>query len=215
LSGWPIAIGSTTRGEIVEHQLPQPTEELVRARVRIFDGIPGYAVTDRALSKLFGIFPRNDSLDEILLKVATLNSFYGTNIFVIYPVAEHIHACNIDDRLSNFDLNVVEEIAKVTTHGKVRRNYSFASKYCSFHCPEAYPIYDSFVDQILWRYHQRDSFSRFSRSELFQSYSTFRRVIEDFRTYYGLSNLSLKEVDKFLWLCGKEFNAQASSKPAN
>lgn len=187
----------------MEYQLPLPNEELVRTYVRRFDEVPGYAVTDRALSKLFSFFPRNDSLEEILLKVATLNSFYGTNILALHAVAEHIHACNIDDKLSSNDLNVVEEIAKVTTRGKARRHYSFASKYCNFHYPEAYPIYDSFVDQTLWRFQQRDEFSHFRRSELFQSYSTFRRVIEDFRNYYSLTGLTLKEVDKFLWLSGK------------
>lgn len=196
----------------MEHQLPQPNEELVRRYIRTFEDTPNYAISDIALSKLFGLFPRNDSLDEILLKVATLNGLYGTNILALHAVAEHIHTCKIDDKLSTFDLDVVEEIAKVTVREKVRRHYSFASKYCSFHRPEAYPIYDSFVEQQLWRYQQRDRFSHFSRPELFQSYSTFRRVIEDFQAYYGLASLSLREVDKFLWLCGKESIAQGSSE---
>ena len=190
---------------IVEHQLPLPTEKLVRAYIRIFEDTPDYVITDRALFKLFGLFPRNDSLDEVLLKATTLNSLYGTNILAIYTVAEHIYSCNIDDKIHNFDMSIVEEIATITIKGKVRRNYSFASKYCSFHYPEVYPVYDYFVDHLLWQYQQRDGFSRFRRYELFQSYSTYKQVIEDFRDYYNLANLSLKEIDKFLWLCGKGF----------
>ena len=189
------------------HQLPLPTEQLVRAYIRTFEDTPGYFITDRALFKLFGLFPRNDTLDEVLLKATTLNSLYGTNILAIYTVAEHIHSCHIDHKINNFDMSVVEEIATITIRGKVRRNYSFASKYCSFHYPEVFPIYDYFVDHLLWQYQQRDSFSHFRRYELFQSYSLYKRVMEDFRNYYNLSSLSLKEVDKFLWLCGKGFNA--------
>ena len=101
----------------MEHQLPLPTEKLVRAYIRTFEDTPGYYVTDRALFKLFGLFPRNASLDEILLKATTLNSLYATNIFAIYTCAEHIYTCNIDEKLDNFDMNVDKlYVAEVYAH---------------------------------------------------------------------------------------------------
>ncbi|OBB45434.1 hypothetical protein [Mycobacterium sp. 852002-51961_SCH5331710] len=69
----------------------------------------------------------------------------------IVQVATHIVELDVDTRLSgdNMDANLVEEIARVTIRDKVRRNYSFATKYCAFHRPGLYPIYDSLVHDIL------------------------------------------------------------------
>jgi hypothetical protein len=36
--------------------------------------------------------------------------------------------------------------------------YSFATKYCSHHKPEMYPIYDSYVDKMLGYFKKRTIF---------------------------------------------------------
>jgi len=43
----------------------------------------------------------------------------------------------------------------------------------------------------------------FKRDELRQ-YSRYKEIIEGFRVNYGLTQLSFKELDKFLWSYGKE-----------
>lgn len=59
-----------------------------------------YASQEAALDKLFFTFaPENTNIEDILLKVSTLNDFYSTNIFSVFPVAEHILSLNIDERL--------------------------------------------------------------------------------------------------------------------
>lgn len=47
------------------------------------------------------------------------------------------------------DPDLIEKIANVEIGGKRRRNYSFATKYCNFHRPNVYPIYDSLVVGVL------------------------------------------------------------------
>jgi hypothetical protein len=182
--------------------LIKPTPDIISTYAKRFEN-EEYGSTDKAISKLFRIFPYNNQLDEVLLKVAAVNNLYNTNIYAVFDVARHIWRIDIDTQLEQKSLDLVDAIAKVKIKGKTRRNYSFASKYCSFHAPDIYPIYDSYVNQVLWAYKNADMFSDFNRSEL-QDYPRYKEIIEQFRNYYGLAQFSLKEIDKFLWLYGIE-----------
>ena len=93
--------------------------------------------------------PKNTDITDILLKVSTLNDFYSTNIFSVYPVAKHILSLGIDARLKAGDVTLVNDIKQIAINGTERNFYSFASKYCSHHNPLDYPIYDSYVDVVL------------------------------------------------------------------
>ena len=70
--------------------------------------------------------------------------------------------------------------------------------------PDAYPIYDSFVDRLLWEYQRLDRFSAFKRNDMWSDYLKYRQIIEDYRQFYGLTEFSFKQLDKFLWQYGKE-----------
>lgn len=189
---------------ILENKLKQPIPELVREYVSKFDDLSSQTgQTDLALRKLFASLPGNAELGDVLLKTSTLNALYATNIFAIYQVAKHIHNLQIDTRLAAQDPTLVEAIAQVQlSNGKKRRNYSFATKYCSWHSPETFPIYDGFVDNLLWRYAQRDSFfggEQLGRYEFWNDYPTFARTMFSFRYYYNLQQFTLRQIDKFLW----------------
>ena len=133
-----------------EIKVPTPTNEEVQKYLDIWDSLPGYTAQESALRKLFNAtYPHNKDIDDILIKVSTLNDFYSTNIFSVFPVAEHILALDIDERLDNADPTLVQDIASVTISNKAKNFYSFASKYCSHHRPDDYPIYDSYVDTVL------------------------------------------------------------------
>src|SRR5699024_6064357 len=92
-------------------------------------------------------FPQNSLVQDVLLKVSVINSLYSTNIYAVHEISYHIQKLNIDCRLISGDLSLVEDIA--TGHGKGRRFFSFATKYCNWHRPDIYPIYDSFVEKTL------------------------------------------------------------------
>lgn len=65
----------------------------------------------------------------MLIKIATLNDFYGTNIFSICPVTKHILSLDIDERLNKCDVALVDDIKTVIIGDKVKNFYSFATKY--------------------------------------------------------------------------------------
>jgi hypothetical protein len=81
--------------------------------------------------------------------------------------------------------------------------YSFATKYCNWHNKESYALYDSFVAKILLAYQRQDRFSVFKQSDL-KDFIKFLKIIYDFINFYGLARYNLKEIDKFLWIYGKE-----------
>jgi len=163
-----------------------PTNEFVQYYIKSFDKDNRISLTDKSISILLKKFPNNVELEEILLKVVSINTLYSTSILDTIKMAEWILKCNIDDRLKNGKADLVNNIA--VGHG-IRSNqskdklnpkdlifYSFATKYCSWHNNNSFPIYDSFVEKILIEYQKRDKFSNFKAIEL-KDYCVFKNVI--------------------------------------
>lgn len=180
-----------------------PSVAMVQKYISRFDNNQELTVVEDVLSELFGKYPNNQKLRDILIKATTLNSLYNTNIFAIVKMAKHILNKNIDAKLREGSPELVDEIAHIEINGKIRNNYSFASKYCHWHQPEMYPIYDSYIDNLLWHYQKQDKFLLFKQVELRQ-YPRYKKIIEIFKIHYGLSQFRSKELDKFLWGYGKE-----------
>lgn len=189
----------------IKIDVPKPSTEQVEFYHVKWDGLENYHLQEEALNKLFfELCPRNTEVIDVLLKASTLNDFYSTNIFSIYPVAKHICDLNIDARLKAGDVTLVGDIQYVTIGDKERNFYSFASKYCSHHNPLDYPIYDSYVDEVLRYFRNRDSFSDFQDGDL-KDYIKFKGILIDFRAFYGLNQYSLKQIDQYVWQLGKDY----------
>ncbi len=185
-------------------KIETPSVEVVQKYIDEFNNNREFVVVEDTLSELFRKYPRNQSLQEILIKSTVLNSLYNTNIYAIVKMADHILNKNMDSRLQVGSLELVAEIAYIEIEGKIRNNYSFASKYCHWHKPDIYPIYDSYIDQLLWQYQKQGDVMRFTRAAL-RDYPRYKEIVESFRKKYGLVQFSFKELDKFLWMRGKEF----------
>lgn len=184
----------------------RPSNTIVNDYLKKWDLLENYVLQERSLRKLFSqTYPLNTEMDDVLIKVCSLNDFYSTHIFSPFTIAKHIVSLNIDDRLKNNDLQLVNDIAKVKVKSKKERNfYSFATKYCSHHEPNVYPIYDSFVEKLLMHFKRKDKFSNFKKGEL-KHYPSYKRILLEFTTYYQLDKYSLKEIDKYLWQAGKYY----------
>lgn len=183
--------------------LPRPSISEVEYYLSAWYRLEDYSLQEEALDKLFfQLCPENACIEDILLKVSTLNDFYSTHIYSTFPVAKHILALNIDERLKAGDLSLVGAIQKVAIKDTEKNFYSFATKYCSHHNPLAFPIYDSYVDEVLYRFMQQDHFADFRRGDL-RDYQRFYDTLLAFRSFYGLEKYNLKEIDKYLWQLGK------------
>lgn len=184
----------------------RPSQSEVEKYLKLWDTLESYTLQESSLRKLYTkTYPLNTDLDDVLIKVCSLNDFYSTNIFSPFTVAKHIVALDIDKSLASGDTSIVNEIALVKMNGgKTINFYSFASKYCSHHRPTLYPIYDSYVDKLLMRCKKEDNFYVFRKADL-KIYEKFKIILENFRAFYGLEMFDLKQIDKYLWLAGKEY----------
>ena len=101
----------------------------------------------------------------------------------------------------------MDQIACLTVRGKRRRHYSFATKYCSWHQPEQFPIFDNQVASLLLLYKRQWAFSEFNHDSL-RNYDAYKAVIRSFQVYFHLDAFAFRQVDKFLWLAKTELDVR-------
>ncbi|WP_291862214.1 hypothetical protein [Marinilabilia sp.] len=190
-------------------RIPAPSKQLVSQYQKKWETLENYVAQESSLRKLFTeTYPYNTEMDEVLIKVCSLNDFYSTNIFSPFSVAKHIISLNIDARLNDNDTSLVNDIAKVNVNGKKEFNfYSFATKYCSHHKPKEFPIYDSYVEKLLMALKKQDNFFNFRKLDL-KIYSSYKNILIAFREFYNLEDFDLKQIDKYLWQAGKDYYSQ-------
>lgn len=152
----------------------------------------------------------NTKLEEVYLKADTLNRYYSTNIWNILSMATGIiHIPNIDQRLQSGDPTLVNDIATSVPN---RFNYSFATKYCACHNPQAYPIYDNLVADFFSEVIKKGNLSCPTlsglsvpqiRNKMKTDYAFYKTVYAAFMQQYNLTSLSYREVDWYIWTAGK------------
>ena len=170
-----------------------------------------YVYAEDALCRLFKA-QNKEYLDasDLMIKCSTLNDFYSTRIFAVYNVVKHyLKVKDLKDRLAKGDLTLVEDLRKVKVTKKDKTTtdkdfYSFATKFCAHHNPEAFPIYDSYVDRMLRELRNRDGKICFCNADL-KDYKKFVDIILQMKKKYGIEELSFRRVDIMLWLAGKEY----------
>ncbi|MCI0618461.1 hypothetical protein L0244_36245 [bacterium] len=168
-----------------------------------------FSLPEKAMMKLFKELHENRELEDILIKIYALNDAYKVGIFWPIEVAKHIKKEKIDAGLSKGELEIVNRIrighGVKTPNGNERDFYSFATKYCSFHNPDIYPIYDSNVARAL-KYFSNNCPKKFSfnGNNNLRNYGNFLKIIKDFQKNFGPEKFSLRDIDKYLYLKGRE-----------
>jgi hypothetical protein len=135
-----------------------PTSQLVDDACAKFD--IDNKLAEGALEELFRQYPENKDPKHVLLKVVAVNTLYRTNIFAVEGVAAHIsqNVSDLDPALQSGDAEIVERISKIRVGnaGREFNFFSFSSKFCSWHNPESFPIYDARVENYLWTLQKQD-----------------------------------------------------------
>ena len=116
----------------------------IEAANRLHSKLLQWQITDRALHALHVNLPGFD-IEATLLKVAAVNQLYGTNVYAVMRMAQHITkvmltAGNMEDT------DLVEKLASLPG----RQHLSFASKFAHFFIDmERFPIYDSYAVKMV------------------------------------------------------------------
>jgi len=166
-------------------------------------------MADQAVRMVFNLWLGNTRKEQVLIKVVVLNSLYNTNLYSVEVVemAKHIVKQKVDSKFSQGDPKVIEDIRKGhgISRGKTNEDwnfYSFATKYCHWHVPSTYVMYDTNVDKALGKLNRLLEFCRpFSPGELRQ-YSTLKEVIDSLAAALALTK-DYKKLDQALWMYGK------------
>lgn len=151
---------------------------------------------DEVIKNVFEQHPLNTDMNAVMIKVSLLKDYYSapSRYVKTYEVAEGVVACNIDDKLKDGDGSVVNDIQKRTGQ------YVFATKYCHFHKPETFPIFDSKVE-IALKYFKNNFGFDFTIKEL-RDYEKYKGICDRFIDEFELEK-NYKKIDEYLWLVGK------------
>lgn len=166
-----------------------------------------YSLIDKALFELFESMNQNTSLEEILIKVTALNSLYSTNISG-YKNLEMIskiiyESRNMDELIDAGDKEAVNIIGQ--TREGMNNAFVFASKYCSFHQPEKFLIFDSyswFALRTICGELGIDHKLKSNPTMDFDAYNKYCKCVDNIINEYGLIH-DYKKIDEFLWMKGK------------
>lgn len=185
-----------------DSKLPIPTSELIEKYNKKWFSLDKYPEQENILTDVFKN-KNNQDFKIVLYKTIFLNEFYSTHLDSAVGMARYIVNLNINEKLNNNDISLVEDIA--LTPNEMRNAYSFASKYCSWHNPDVYPILDSYAKGVLYRMNKKFRFMpQFTQNNISSSYIFYCDVYENFIRHFNLENYTLKQIDRFLWLFGKE-----------
>ncbi len=160
---------------------------------------------DETIRLAFKLFPHNADIRHVTLKAVLINTLYGTAIFDVAKMAQHIVGCKIDTKIERTDLSVVDDLRLGHGIGKgsIERNlYSFATKYAHFHKPQAYPMFDNLVKQLLPELNQVLHFGPHFTQEQLLNYSSYRNTIDSLISFLHC-RWGYKSFDEGLWVLAR------------
>lgn len=164
----------------------------------IFKGQEGYLIRDIGNLEFFKRNPRNETIEDVQLKVSAINNKELNDLAGMEEMVEHICGLKIDNRLAANDLSVVEDIATVKIRGNAYHMLSFASEYCNYHKPDVYPIYSEEHLELYQRYVEENKLN--VKAEDLKKYEVFKTVLDDVLARYELKGkMNYLEVRKFGW----------------
>lgn len=178
------------------------SEHLVTLSKQFEEGDEG--VKDKALRLVYGAYPKNERVEEILSKVALLDNLYRTCLLgKEVEMARHILQQNtnseIDRGILEGDLSVIGRI-----RDGAQDNYSFASKFLSFHNPNAFPVFDNKVDKLIHGWRGNLGLPMDLVPDALRNYPTYRGILVMLMGKFKLQDLGFKKFDQALWMYAKE-----------
>lgn len=164
-----------------------------------------YKQGDDTIRWLVAKYPKNATVNHVLSKAAIINNLYNTHIsgndlikIASFIVEQHQI---IDFLIEQGNIEAVYEIGR--TNKDLKNQFVFASKYCHFHNPEAFPIFDKYSRAALVCLNNSEHFFKKITENSLLEYKQFYKAINSFISKIA-TGYSYKQADEFLWLYGME-----------
>ena len=198
-AAFPAARGANGAG--ARHLRIRPlTRERIDAAVRLHeDHLPQWRGADAALKAVKAAFGADFSYAPNLVRVATVNTLYGTNLKATHRMARHL--AGILPRAAELldPAQLVEALATLPPlAGEApRRHRSFASKFCHFFVnADRYPIFDTAARDAI-RLHLGPGAARQAET----GYAGFCGALAQLKATYDLA-VPVRDLDRYLWIAG-------------
>lgn len=178
--------------------------------------IPEEAINDLCTDKN----KSQTDINRVIAKISIINQIYSTRVKNIdtYWLAKLITSNG--EKLKKFiysnepekrvkAVHIIANSKKETNDEnmkKMNNHYSFATKYCSFHNPDAFPIYDSYISAVV-KANAGKGCEKVTNITSFNSYGNFCKAMGELKKTFSQKlnkNITAKEFDQFLWLYFKE-----------
>ena len=171
----------------------------IDAAGRLSEKLKGWKRLDAAVNLLATTMP-GFSEEEVLLKVAVINTLYSTRLFAPQRMAVHICKTLKNRDLKSADAGLVTRLAKMPpAPGKSQSwLHSFASKFAHrFIDPNRFPVFDKIAKRMI-KHHLGRHATTGKKESLYQA---FHENVQLLRQLADL-DCSLSELDRYLWLAG-------------
>ena len=185
-------------------------EQILKKYLDIFGGQEMCFINDTRNLELFQKNPLNTITDDIRTKVSALKDDPELKQLPgVDDMVDHILKLNIDSRLKQGDLSVVEDIANITVNGKPNHFLHFGSVYCNLHRPDVFPIYSEQHFDFYRKYIQ--VFNLKMNPDQLNTYATFSAALNDLVMRLGLKGkMNYLHLRKFGWLYADHILKEAS-----
>jgi hypothetical protein len=173
-------------------------ESQVVAAGALHDRLEGWVAAERALDNLAATMPSNTELHQVLVKAATLNQLYGTNVYRLHDMALNIVEIFSFKADPEDECALVDHIADVPTSAKFHD--SFASKYCHFFVdPRRFPLFDRYVPLTVRLHLGKGNYRCKANAHI------YRNLYADLVALRANLSFSptVRELDRYLWLRGQ------------
>lgn len=172
----------------------------IAASTRLYLKLKQWQLSNAAITLLANCCPGFDR-ESTLLKVVAINALYGTNLYALVRMAEHVSKSLSGKDLKAEGPELVEQLAKLPRVSDIEkgRNYrSFASKFAHFFLDgERFPIMDRYAVEMVTRHLGRSNLAKNPAA----NYLAFVENVHQLRQLSGL-NCSSRELDQYLWVAG-------------
>jgi hypothetical protein len=186
------------------------TADQIRIAGRLSGMLEQGMVNDHALVALAERFPGFDA-DAALLKVVTLNALYGTRIYPVNRMAQHVQAVLSGDEVASAGCELVERLARLPPSRpdeKLRSYVSFASKFAHFFIDaQRFPILDSYAEWMVGLHLGKPNLVRDPHSR----YAAFVQNLARLRALVGWNGTN-RELDDYLWFAGQYWEWRRNPK---
>ncbi len=182
-------------------------KEILRKYWDKFSAEEGFFESDHRNLRFFQENPHNTDHETISLKISDVNDQELAHANAELVMANHIQSLTIDEALSKGEAEIVPRIAHLRFQGEKRNFLSFASRYCNYHRPEIYPIYDAISRQLLEIFIKGFSYSKIKPAEI-EDYTRFKPAMENLMHSLELPVKHFQELDSFFWCHSREIREE-------